>query len=483
MKKRKGARSFLRKLIVVLSVLLGFVTLVSTVDAAENDSNKTYIIGTDTTYAPFEFQKEDGDFVGIDMDLLEAISKEEGFKYKVKVLGFDAAVQALQAGQVDATIAGMTITDERKKTFDFSDPYFDSKISIAVSPDSEIQSVSDLKGKQVAVKTGTAGADAAAELAKKYGFTVTTFESSSDMYEAVTSGNKAAAFEDQPVMAYAIKTGLNLRLLDDTYPEGSPGLAVQKGQNEDFLRMFNDGLKKLKASGEYDKIVDRYTSTENNGEAGPTFWTLLEGNAPALLSGIGRTLLLTLLAILFALIIGTIIGLLRISDRSWVYQIGTLYVDLFRGIPVIVLSFFIYFGIPQITGKPLSAIVAGVVTLSLNAGAYIAEIVRGGIEGTPIGQFEAGRSLGLSKGTTLRKIILPQAYKLMIPSLINQFVITLKDTSILSVIGIVELTQTGKIIIARTYQSGMMWLIIGIIYVIVITFLTKLSKVIERRTR
>ena len=150
-----------------------------------------------------------------------------------------------------------------------------------------------------------------------------------------------------------------------------------------------------------------------------------------------------------------------------------------RGVHLIVLSFFIYFGIPQMTGVRFSSATAGIMTLSLNAAAYVAEIVRGGIQAIDKGQMEASRSLGLSYGKTMQKIILPQAIKLMIPSFINQFVITLKDTSILSVIGLVELTQTGSVIIARTYQSGSMWLIVGLMYLIVITALTRLSKRLE----
>ncbi len=152
-----------------------------------------------------------------------------------------------------------------------------------------------------------------------------------------------------------------------------------------------------------------------------------------------------------------------------------------RGIPLIVLAFFVYFSIPQFLNIQLSAYIAGVITLSLNTTAYIAELVRGGIQAVAGGQLEAARSLGLPYPTSMRKIVLPQAIKIMIPSFINQFVITLKDTSILSVIGIVELTQTGKIIIARTYSSGNMWLIIGIMYIILITILTKLSNVLERK--
>ncbi len=229
----------------------------------------------------------------------------------------------------------------------------------------------------------------------------------------------------------------------------------------------------------YQSILDKYIGEDAEASAQNSFFGQLAENGPALLSGLGTTLWIALISVALALILGIILGLLRVQANPWLSGIAAVYVDLMRGVPLIVLSFFIYFGIPQMTGVRFSSAVAGITTLSLNAAAYVAEIVRGGIQAIDKGQMEASRSLGLSYGKTMQKIILPQAIKLMIPSFINQFVITLKDTSILSVIGLVELTQTGSVIIARTYQSGSMWLIVGLMYLIVITALTRLSKRLE----
>ena len=208
---------------------------------------------------------------------------------------------------------------------------------------------------------------------------------------------------------------------------------------------------------------------------------LIKSTFPLLLEGLKMTIVLTVVSIFFALILGVIFGLFRVSRAIWLRAIGTTFVDIFRGTPLLVQAFFIYFGIPSALGFQMSALTAGIITLSLNAGAYMTEIVRGGIQSVDKGQMEAARSLGIGYLPTMRKVILPQAIRTMIPSYINQFVITLKDTSILSVIGIAELTQTGRIIIAGNYQSFNMWLIIGVIYFIVIMALTKLSDRLERR--
>ncbi|MPN13722.1 Arginine transport system permease protein ArtQ [bioreactor metagenome] len=150
---------------------------------------------------------------------------------------------------------------------------------------------------------------------------------------------------------------------------------------------------------------------------------------------------------------------------------------------MMVLAFFIFFGLPGIVGFTIPDFIAGVITLTLNASAYIAEIVRGGINAVPVGQMEASRSLGLSYNRTMQKIILPQAIRIMLPSFVNQFVISLKDTTIISAIGVVELLQAGKIIVARTTQSTYVYLIIAIMYLVLITALTKLAKVLEKKVK
>jgi glutamine transport system permease protein len=449
-----------------------------------NAEEKTYTIGTDITFAPFEFQDVNGDFVGIDMDLLEAIAKDQGFNYEVKPLGFNAAVQALESKQVDAVIAGMSITEERAKKFDFSDPYFDSGVIMAVDEDNEsVSSYEDLKGERVAVKTGTEGASFATSIQDEYGFEIVTYDESANMYEDVKTGNSIAAFDDYPVLAYGVKQGNGLKIVTEKEAGNSYGFAVSKGENAELLQMFNTGLTNLRASGEYQKILDQYLDTGSEEEADTGFFGLLKESFPSLMSGLQMTLILTVVSLVIALILGVVFGLFQVSKNKLLRVIATIYVDIFRGTPLIVQAFFIYFGIPAALDIRITAVVAGLITLSLNAGAYMAEIVRGGIQSVEKGQMEAARSLGLPYGKAMSKVVLPQAIRIMIPSFINQFVITLKDTSILSIIGINELTQSGKIIIARNLESFQMWLIVGIIYFIIIMILTKVSNALERRIK
>ncbi len=208
-----------------------------------------------------------------------------------------------------------------------------------------------------------------------------------------------------------------------------------------------------------------------------------------LLTAMGRTLLLAFLGLVFACILGMIFGLLSVLKNKACNIISNIFVFVIRGVPMIVLAFFIYFGIPYLIntilgfggGFTLSALQAGTICLALNCGAYMAEIIRAGIQSVDIGQMEAGRSLGLPYWKTMRKIILPQAIRTMIPSIINQFIITVKDTSILSVIGFPELVLAAKQVQANTFKAFETWAIVGVMYLVVITILSNLAKLVERR--
>ena len=227
-------------------------------EAADAASDKVYQIATDITFKPFEFENENGEMVGIDLDLLKAIAEDQGFTYELQVVGFNAAVMAMETGAADAVIAGMSITPEREELYDFSDPYFESGVGCAVLSTSEATDYSDFAGMQVAAKTGTEGCKFAESIAEEYGFTVVQFDTSAMMYQDVMAGISVACFEDYPVMGYEISQGMDLKLLDKLESANNYGIAVMKGQNAELIEMINAGLANLKESGKYDEIIDTY---------------------------------------------------------------------------------------------------------------------------------------------------------------------------------------------------------------------------------
>ena len=233
---------------------------------AANDSNasgdgKTWVIASDTVFKPFEYTDASGNFVGIDVDIVAAIAEDQGFEYEIKSLGWDAAIAACQSGQADGMIAGASITDERKESgWIFSDGYYQTTQTMTVAADSDIAGFEDLSGKTVAVKTGTQGATYAESLKDEYGFTITYFEDSPTMYQAVLGGQAVACFEDTPVMAASIKDGnLALKILEDTANEGQPyGFAIFNPDNQELIDLFNAGLANIKENGKYDEIIAKY---------------------------------------------------------------------------------------------------------------------------------------------------------------------------------------------------------------------------------
>ena len=468
-------------------------SLTSTTSAGQKATpvKSKYVIASDSSFAPFVFQNSSNQYTGIDMDLIKAIAKDQGFEIEITNPGFDAAINAVQSGQADGMIAGMSVTDARKETFDFSDSYYTANTILGVKESSTISSYEDLNGKTVGVKNGTASQTFLTENQSKYGYKIKTFADGSSMYDSLNTGSIDAVMDDEPVLKYSISQGQKLKTPIEGTPIGETAFAVKKGSNPELIEMFNNGLANLKASGEFQKILDKYLATDSTSESSTvdetTIWGLLKNNYKQLLSGLGITLSLALISFAIAIVIGIIFGMFSVSPYKSLRLISEIFVDVIRGIPLMILAAFIFWGVPNfiesLTGQqsPINDFVAGTIALSLNSAAYIAEIVRGGIKSVPIGQMEASRSLGISYSKTMRKIVLPQATKLMLPNFVNQFVIALKDTTIVSAIGLVELFQTGKIIIARNYQSFKMYAILAVFYLVIITLLTRLAKRLEKR--
>ena len=261
----------MKKIAKILALCLAAVMIVASFAACSKSEDnkgitdakkdeKTWIIATDTVFKPFEYTDASGNFVGIDVDILAAVAEDQGFKYQLNSLGWDASIAACQAGQADGMIAGASITEKRKSTgWIFSDGYFTATQCMAVAPDSAIASFEDLRGKTVAVKNGTEGKTYAESLKDKYGFEITILEDSPTMYQTVVGGQAVACFEDTPIMKASIKDGVTLKIVENSENEGAPYcLAVFSADKQELLDMFNAGLKNIKANGKYDEIIKKY---------------------------------------------------------------------------------------------------------------------------------------------------------------------------------------------------------------------------------
>ena len=208
---------------------------------------------------------------------------------------------------------------------------------------------------------------------------------------------------------------------------------------------------------------------------------------PTILQGLGMTIEITVLSLLIAMVLGIFVCLMNISNNVVLRGIAKFYIWLIRGTPMLVQAFYFYFAMPQliqsVTGSQfrITVFTASLVTLTLNAGAYISEIFRGSIESVNKGQMEAARSLGLSYAKSMQKIILPQAVRICLPSLVNQFIITLKDSTILYAIGLSEIMYNAMIYVGRTMESFATYTWVAIFFLLIVTILSFISRAVERR--
>ena len=210
-------------------------------------------------------------------------------------------------------------------------------------------------------------------------------------------------------------------------------------------------------------------------------FSLIWNSLPLLLAGAGVTIEITAIAVGLGFIFGLITSVCRLSGVKVLQVIAVCYVNIIRGTPMLVQIFLIYFALPMVIGERINPFVAAVAACSINSGAYVSEIFRAGIQSVDKGQMEAGRSLGLSWMQTMRYVIVPQAFKHVIPPLGNEFISMTKETSLVSVIGFEELTRRGQLIIAKTYGSFEIWLTVAAIYLVMTLTIARLVSYLERR--
>ena len=199
------------------------------------------------------------------------------------------------------------------------------------------------------------------------------------------------------------------------------------------------------------------------------------------MEGLQVTLYIFVIAVVVGFLIGLVVALMRLSPLKILNGIAIIYIDVIRGTPFIVQLFFIYFGLNSLEWLSMDRMYAGILTVAINAGAYFAEIIRAGIQSIDKGQTEAARSLGMTGRQTMVQIILPQAFRRMLPTITNQSIISLKDTSLLSIIGIADLTQQGQVQQATTFEPFIVWSVVGLMYFVIIYLLSWIAKFLERR--
>ena len=484
-----------QKIIVIILSMICVLGISMNVRAQEK---RTLTVGTNAEYAPFDYLDENGNITGFDIDLIEAIAKSQDIEIVWRDLPFDSLIGSMEAGDLDVIAAAIGPTSERKKSVDFSDVYYTGSQSIICRKGNDIKTFKDLAGLKVAVLEGSTADLIASGENQDYGIVedaqVVRFKNASSAVMELLNGGVDATLIDS-IMAenFCRQTeGLKQTVVKGT--ENDSVFCVQKG-NSEMLKVINTGLAEIRENGTYDEIYEKYfgggeestvvMDSPSKGFLDTMKFVFVDGNRwKYYVKGLGITLLVSLFSVVFGVLLGLIVAIIRINEeRKHKKTIGgtiaAIYVDIIRGTPSVLQLMIIYF----VAFHSRLGFIAAVVSFGINSGAYVSEVIRGGIQSIDRGQMEAGRSLGLSYGDTMRFIVIPQAVKNILPAMGNEFIQLIKETSILGYVGIMDLTKAANYVSSRTYQMFIPLVVAGIIYYLIVKILTCLLRKFERGLR
>lgn len=483
MKLCKKAFAFI---IPVLLILLTFLPS-STAVAEENDpvydnliKRGELIVGLSADYAPYEFHATvDGknQIVGFDVSIAQKIADDLGVELKIEELGFDALLGALKTGKIDLIISGMAPTPERLKEVNFSHPYMtvQQKVVVRKGDESNFSSVNDFDGVKVGVQKQTTQEDLAKN--ELIGSVPTSLQKVPDIIMNLKNNKVDAAVLEGPVAEAYVDRDPDLVFADDvTFEQGEKTAAVAIPKNAPVLEeKVNASIQTINDNNlleGYKKEANKLMFTEDQ--------SFLEKYGKFYVTGAGYTIFLAFMGVLFGAILGGILALMKLSRSKILRGIAIAYIEYVRGTPLLVQIFIVYFG-TGVLGLDLSKLAAGCIALALNSGAYVAEIVRAGINAVNKGQLEAARSLGMNQPQAMRYIILPQAIKNILPALGNEFVTVIKESSVVSVIGVSELIFQAGNVQGASFKPFLPYLIVSLIYFVLTFTISRLLGIAERR--
>lgn len=437
------------------------------------------VVGLSADYAPYEFYAEiDGKdtIVGFDISIAQKIADDMGVKLHIEELGFDALLGALKTGKIDLIISGMAVTEERLKEVDFSDTYMTMKQRVIVRKDDadKYQSTLDFDGVPVGVqKQTTQEALAQNELV---GSIPTSLQKIPDVIMNLKNKKIDAAILEGPVAEAYVDRNSDLVFADVEFKDGNKDTAVAVPKNAPvLLESINTSIKEIKDQG----LLEAYKKEANelmfHDEQG-----FFAKYYKFYVNGAGYTIFLAFIGVLFGTILGAFLALMKLAKSKFVRILATIYIEYVRGTPLLVQIFIVYFG-TGILGIDMSRLAAGCIALALNSGAYVAEIIRAGITAVNKGQLEAARSLGMNQAQAMRFIIFPQAIKNILPALGNEFVTVIKESSVVSVIGVSELIFQAGNVQGASFKPFLPYVIVSLIYFVLTFTLSRLLGVAERR--
>ncbi|HCZ8813455.1 TPA: ABC transporter permease subunit [Staphylococcus aureus] len=436
-------------------------------------------VGLSADYAPIEFEHTVNgktEYAGVDIDLAKKIAKDNNLKLKIVNMSFDSLLGALKTGKIDIIISGMTSTPERKKQVDFSDSYMMTKNIMLVKKDkvSEYKDIKDFNNKKVGAQKGTEQEKIAQTEIENA--SITSLSRLPDVILALKSGKVEGAVVEKPVAEAYLKQNPKLGISNVKFNEEEKDtvIAVSKDSPK-LLSQINKTIKEVKDKG----LIDKYMTNAANAMNDDSGFISKYGSF--FLKGIKITILISLIGVALGSILGAFVALMKLSKIKIISWIASIYIEILRGTPMLVQVFIVFFGITAALGLDISALVCGTIALVINSSAYIAEIIRAGINAVDKGQMEAARSLGLNYRQTMKSVIMPQAIKNILPSLGNEFVTLIKESSIVSTIGVGEIMFNAQVVQGISFDPFTPLLVAAALYFVLTFVLTRIMNMIEGR--
>ncbi|EOD7698487.1 ABC transporter permease subunit [Staphylococcus aureus] len=436
-------------------------------------------VGLSADYAPMEFEHTVNgktEYAGVDIDLAKKIAKDNNLKLKIVNMSFDSLLGALKTGKIDIIISGMTSTPERKKQVDFSDSYMMTKNIMLVKKDkvNEYKDIKDFNNKKVGAQKGTEQEKIAQTEIENA--SITSLSRLPDVILALKSGKVEGAVVEKPVAEAYLKQNPKLGISNVKFNEEEKDtvIAVPKDSPK-LLSQINKTIKEVKDKG----LIDKYMTNAANAMNDDSGFISKYGSF--FLKGIKITILISLIGVALGSILGAFVALMKLSKIKIISWIASIYIEILRGTPMLVQVFIVFFGITTALGLDISALVCGTIALVINSSAYIAEIIRAGINAVDKGQMEAARSLGLNYRQTMKSVIMPQAIKNILPALGNEFVTLIKESSIVSTIGVGEIMFNAQVVQGISFDPFTPLIVAAALYFVLTFVLTRIMNMIEGR--
>lgn len=442
--------------------------------------------------APYVFPdpQQPEHLIGFEVEIADALAKKLGVHAQMVQNQWDALVPALQRGNFDIVLNGLEITDEHRQQIAMSIPYYVYTQQIITRKGNDsLTNLASLKGKAVGTLSGTV---AQRLLEQAGGVDVRVYPGQVEPFRDLNNGRIDAVMLDLPIAVYYLTKEPNLKRSGEPFAPGYYGIGIRK-EDQSLLLALNKAITELQADGTLEKIYRKWDLWDKNqyliadykpkqvaGQKPFSSWRNWRTYLPLLLKSAVVTIEISVLAMGLAIVLGLALALIRLYGIGPLRWITVAYIEVIRGTPLLIQLYLIYYGLPSF-GIFLNAFVAAVLGLGLNYAAYEAENYRAGIQAIPRGQMEAALSLGMGRWLALRTIIIPQAVRIVIPPVTNDFIALFKDSSLVSVITMVELTKQYGLLAMTTYDFIGLGLMTAAIYFALSYPVSLLARHLERK--